>query len=27
VDMPGLAGPELDRLYVCGSQWLAGDPL
>jgi hypothetical protein len=26
-DMPGLAGPEVDRLYARGAEWLAGKPL
>jgi hypothetical protein len=26
-DMPGLTGPETDRLYALGSRWLAGDPV
>ncbi len=26
-DMPGLTGPEVDRLYERGAAWLAGEPL
>ncbi len=26
-DMPGLKGPEVERLYACGKRWLAGGPL
>lgn len=26
-DMPGIEGPELDKLYARGAQWLAGDAL
>jgi hypothetical protein len=26
-DMPGLKGPETDRLYARGAEWLAGRPL
>ena len=26
-DMPGLTGPEVERLYACGKAWLAGGPL
>ena len=26
-DMPGLTGPELDRLYQRGAAWLAGQPV
>jgi hypothetical protein len=26
-DMPGLAGPEVERLYARGAEWLAGKPL
>ncbi len=26
-DMPGLKGPEVERLYACGKAWLAGGPL
>ena len=26
-DMPGLKGPEVERLYVRGAAWLAGRPL
>ena len=26
-DMPGIEGPELDRLYVRGARWLSGDAL
>jgi SnoaL-like domain len=26
-DMPGLAGPEVERLYARGASWLAGAPL
>jgi hypothetical protein len=26
-DMPGLAGPEVDRLYERGAAWLAGEPV
>ena len=26
-DMPGLKGPEVERLYACGERWLAGGPL
>lgn len=26
-DMPGLVGPETDRLYACGTAWLAGENL
>jgi len=25
--MPGIEGPELDRLYVRGARWLSGDAL
>ena len=25
-DMPGLTGPEVERLYEAGKAWLAGDP-
>ena len=25
-DMPGLRGPEVDRLYADGAAWLAGGP-
>jgi hypothetical protein len=25
--MPGLAGPEVDRLYERGAAWLAGEPV
>ena len=25
-DMPGLTGPEVDRLYERGAAWLAGHP-
>ena len=26
-DMPGLTGPEVERLYAAGAAWLAGEPL
>ena len=26
-DMPGLRGPEVERLYACGKSWLAGGSL
>ncbi len=26
-DMPGLSGPEVERLYARGAEWLAGKPL
>jgi hypothetical protein len=26
-DMPGLTGPEVERLYAEGASWLAGEPL
>jgi hypothetical protein len=26
-DMPGLTGPEVERLYASGARWLAGEPL
>ncbi len=26
-DMPGLKGPDVERLYACGKRWLAGGPL
>lgn len=26
-DMPGLGGPEVERLYADGAAWLAGEPL
>ena len=26
-DLPGLTGPEVDRLYARGTEWLAGKPL
>jgi hypothetical protein len=26
-DMPGIEGPELDKLYARGKEWLAGKPL
>jgi hypothetical protein len=26
-DMPGLTGPEVERLYASGAKWLAGEPL
>jgi len=26
-DMPGLTGPEVERLYETGAAWLAGEPL
>jgi len=26
-DMPGLTGPEVERLYAAGAEWLAGEPL
>jgi hypothetical protein len=26
-DMPGLKGPEVERLYARGAAWLAGKPL
>ena len=26
-DLPGLTGPEVDRLYARGAEWLAGKPL
>ena len=26
-DMPGLTGPEVERLYASGERWLAGEPL
>jgi hypothetical protein len=26
-DMPGLVGPEVERLYVRGAAWLAGEPV
>ncbi len=26
-DMPGIEGPELDKLYARGTRWLNGDPL
>ena len=26
-DMPGLSGPEMERLYARGAEWLAGKPL
>ena len=26
-DMPGLKGPEVERLYACAKAWLAGGPL
>jgi hypothetical protein len=26
-DMPGLVGPEVERLYRRGAEWLAGEPL
>ncbi len=26
-DMPGLKGPEVERLYASGAAWLAGEPL
>jgi len=26
-DMPGLKGPEVERLYACGTSWLAGGSL
>jgi hypothetical protein len=26
-DMPGLAGPEVERLYLRGAAWLAGEPV
>jgi hypothetical protein len=26
-DMPGVTGPEVDRLYQRGAAWLAGQPL
>jgi len=26
-DMPGLQGPEVDKLYADGADWLAGKPL
>lgn len=26
-DMPGLSGPEVERLYVRGADWLAGKPI
>ena len=26
-DMPGLKGPEVERLYACAKSWLAGGPL
>ena len=26
-DMPGLAGPEVERLYARGAAWLAADPV
>jgi hypothetical protein len=26
-DMPGLHGPEVERLYQRGGAWLAGDPV
>jgi hypothetical protein len=27
LDMPGLKGPEVERLYLCGDAWLAGGDL
>ena len=27
LDMPGLAGPEVERLYERGAAWLAGEPV
>jgi len=27
IDMPGIDGPELDKLYACGAAWLKGEPL
>jgi hypothetical protein len=27
LDMPGLTGPEVDRLYERGATWLAGEPV
>jgi len=26
-DMPGIEGPELDKLYARGAAWLKGEPL
>jgi hypothetical protein len=26
-DMPGLKGPEVERLYARGAQWLQGKPI
>jgi hypothetical protein len=26
-DMPGLQGPEVEKLYADGADWLAGKPL
>jgi len=26
-DLPGLTGPEVERLYARGAEWLAGKPL
>ena len=26
-DMPGLTGPGVDRLYLRGAAWLAGEPV
>jgi hypothetical protein len=26
-DMPGLVGPEVERLYARGAAWLAGEPV
>jgi hypothetical protein len=26
-DMPGIEGPELDRLYARGARWLNGEAL
>ena len=26
-DMPGLRGPEVERLYRRGAAWLAGEPV
>ena len=26
-DLPGLTGPEVERIYARGAEWLAGKPL
>jgi hypothetical protein len=27
MDMPGLVGPEVEKLYARGAGWLAGQPI